>query len=118
GHVLVGDVDVPVVATEVVGPNAALVPEPGCGLGLAGSARGALSLPRHDLEGDVEAGALVACQPHGAGTAASEWPERSVPVEDELSLLKDARGRRHDPASFVAAREGPSRAETVVGRFP
>jgi hypothetical protein len=33
-------------------------------------------------------------------------------------LLKDARRRRHDPASFDGAREGPPPDETVVGRFP
>ena len=45
----------------------------------------------------------------------AEWP---VPIEDELSLLKDARRRRHDPLSFGGAREGPPPDETVVGRFP
>src|SRR5262249_18743166 len=115
GDVLVGDVDVSVVATEVVRADAPLVPQARCCSGLARGPWRALPPPRDDLERDVETGALVACKPHRAGAAAPERSERPVPVEDELSLLEDARGRRHDPESFGAPREGPSRDEQSSG---
>src|SRR6266545_2682791 len=70
GHVLVGDVDMAGVARERVRTQAALVPEGRRSARLALRPRAAVSLARDDLEGDVEARALVACQPDGAAPAA------------------------------------------------
>jgi len=118
GDVFVRDVDVALVSSEVIGANAALVAETCGSFGLARGTRCTLSFPRDDLQSDVEAGAFVTRQPDRPGAAAAERAEWPVPIEDELSLLKDARRRRHDPLSFGGAREGPPPDETVVGRFP
>ena len=75
-----------VVAAEVVGADAALVPQPCRRLGFARGARRALALARDDLERHVEPGALVAREPDGAGAAAAERAQRPVAIEDELSL--------------------------------
>ena len=114
GNVLVGDVDVAVVAAEVVGAHAALVAQARGRLRLAGGARRTLSLAGDDLERDVEAGLLVPGEPHRAGAAATERPERAIAVEDELSLREGDRRRRHGSASFAAARGTSSAAESPV----
>ena len=106
--VLVGDVDVAAVAAEVVGADAALVPEPRRRLHLARRPRGALALARDDLERDLEAGALVPGEPDGAGAAAAERPEGPVAVEDEVGGGKGVRGARHGHRLFAAAGDRPS----------
>ncbi len=85
-HELVGDVDVPGIGAEAVGAQAALVPKARGRLGLALGSIPGLSLARNDLEGDVEAGPLVAGKPDRAGCAAAERPQRAVAVEDELPV--------------------------------
>ena len=72
GDVLVGDVDVTVVAAEPVGADAALVPQARRRLHLPHRTCGALPLARDDLERDLEPRALVAGQPDGARSAATE----------------------------------------------
>ena len=84
GHVLVGDVDVPLVAREVVGPDAPWMAQAGGRLGLALGARSRLALARDDLQGDVEPVRLVAREPDRARAAAPEHAQRPVAAEDEF----------------------------------
>ena len=93
--VLVGDVDVTGVGAEAVRAQAALVPEPRGGLGLALGAVCGLPLPGDDLEGDVEAVSLVAGEPDRAGAAAAERAQRAVAVEDELPARERMSGGGH-----------------------
>ena len=82
--VLVGDVDVRRVARQRDDPLAALVSQ-GCGrAGLALGAVARLAFARDDLQRDVEAGSLVAREPHVAHAARAERPERAVPAEKEV----------------------------------
>ncbi len=85
-NVLVRDVDVPGVPAEVVGPHAALVAQARRGLHLACGARRALALAGDDLQRDVEAGPLVAREPHRARAPATERLQGSIAVEDERSV--------------------------------
>ena len=93
--VLVRDVDVAVVAGEVVGADAALVAQARGRLHLAHRARGALALARDDLQRDLETGPLVAREPDGAGAATAERSERPVAVEDERSVGEGVGSGRH-----------------------
>ena len=93
--VLVGDVHVPVVAAEVVGAHATLVPQAGRRLHLPCRACRALALARHDLERHLEPGALVAREPDGSGAAPAERAERPVAVEDERAVGKGEGSRGH-----------------------
>ena len=86
GHVLVGDIHMTVVTGEVVGADAALVPQSRRGLHLAHRACGPLPLAGDDLQRDFEARALVAGQPDRARAAAPEWTEGPVALEDELAV--------------------------------
>src|SRR5207302_8225690 len=82
GCVLVRHVDVPRVASARVGAEAALVPQPRRDLCFALGPLAGLPVTRDDLQGDVEAGSLVAGEPDGARAAAPERPQRPVAVED------------------------------------
>ena len=88
----------------------------GC-LGLAfGTVRG-FALARHDLQGHVEAGVLVAGEPHRAGCAAPERPQRAVAIEDELPGREYGKSGGHVFVGLAAAGETPSAAfpaEAVV----
>src|SRR5204862_6659862 len=63
-HEFVGDIDVPRVAPERVGTQAAPVAQPCRACLLAPCARGSLPLPGDDLECDVESRVLVSRQPY------------------------------------------------------
>jgi hypothetical protein len=94
-HEFVGDVDVPRVTGERVGAQAARMAQAGrCGR-LALGAGGGLALSGDDLEGDVEARLLVACEPDRSRAAAAEGTERAVPVEDEPAPLERECSVRH-----------------------
>ena len=95
GDVLVGDVDVARVVSDVVRAHAALVAQPACRLSLALGPRGGLALARDDLQRDVEAVALVAGEPDRARSAASEGPHRAIAAEDELVGRWGDRDGRH-----------------------
>ena len=90
-HVLVGDVDVPLVAREGVGPQAARMAQAGGRLGLALRARAGLALARDDLQGDLEPVRLVAREPDRARAAAPERAQRPVAAEDESGAQQRAR---------------------------
>ena len=106
--VLVGDVDVPAVAPEVVGADAPLVAEPRRGLHLPRRPGSALALARDDLQRDLETRPLVPREPDGARAAATEGPEGPVAVEDEVGSGKGVRGTRHGPGLFAVAGDRPS----------
>ncbi len=95
GDVLVGDVDVPGVVTDVVRPHAALVAQTPCRERLTLGSSGGLSLARNDLERDVEARHLVLRKPDGAVPSASEGAYGPVAVEDQLPGGKGMCERRH-----------------------
>ena len=65
GDVLVGDVDMPRVAREGVGAQAARVAQAGRRRSLALRAGGRLPLPRDDLQRDVQPRLLVPREPDG-----------------------------------------------------
>ena len=91
-HVLVGDVDVARVVSDVVGAHAPLVPQPLRGERLALGAGGSLPLAGDDLERDVEPRLLVAGEPDRAVSSAAEGADRAVAPEDELS--EGCKGKR------------------------
>ena len=70
-HVLVGDVDVPVVGCEVENAQAAPVPEPGGRLHFSLRTRSRLALSGNDLQRKLMAGSLVPSQPDRARASAS-----------------------------------------------
>jgi hypothetical protein len=94
--VLVRDVDVTRVGAEPVGPEAALVPEPGGRFSLALRAVRSLPFARDDLERHVQPVALVAREPDRAGAAAAEWAQRPIAVEDELPAWERMSSGGHD----------------------
>ena len=105
--VLVGDVDVPRVAREGVGAQAARVAEAGGGGGLALGPRGGLALAGHDLEGDLEPGLLVAGEPDRPRSTAPERAQRAVSVEDEPGAFERERCIGHG-SELVGGRRGVS----------
>ena len=84
GDVLVGDVDVLVVAGEAERALAVGMAELRGRPRLALGARSGLALARHDLERDLDAELGVVCEPDRAGAAAPERAQRPVAAEDEL----------------------------------
>ena len=86
GHVLVGDVHVPRVPPEPIGALAGTVPKPCRRLRLSFRARRGLSLARDDLQRDVESVLLVAGEPDGSRSPASERSQRPVTAKHELAL--------------------------------
>ena len=107
GDVLVGDVDVRRVARERDDPLAARVAERRRRAGLALGAVARLALARDDLQRDVEAGLLVACEPDLAHAAGAQRAQRAVPAEEEV-----VRSRRRGHGSLVRFREDISFAPT------
>ena len=103
GDVLVRDVDVARVVTDVVRANAAVVAQAACGERLALGARGRLALARDDLQRDVEAVPLVECEPDRAGAAAPERAHGSIAPENELLGGRDGRDGRHRFTLFATA---------------
>src|SRR5438105_1960330 len=85
-NVLVGDVHVARVPAEPIGALAGRMAQPGRRLRLPLGAGGRLALARDDLQSDVEPVALVTSKPDGAGTAASERPQRPIASEHEFAL--------------------------------
>ena len=84
GHVLVRDVDVARIVSDVVRAHAPLVAQPACRQSFTLGAGGSLSFPGDDLQRDVEAGALVAREPDGARAAAPQRTNRAIASENEL----------------------------------
>ncbi len=84
GHVLVCDVDVARIVSDVVRAHAPLVAQPARCQRFTLGAGGGLSFPGDDLQRDVEAGALVAREPDGARAAAPERTNRAIASEHEL----------------------------------
>src|SRR5215217_7286439 len=111
GDVLVRDVDVAPVARLRVDPLAARMAELRGRACLALGARAGFPLARDDLERDVEAVALVACEPDRAGASASEWPDRPVTTEDQLAGGEGAGRSLH-----LLLRFGHARSMSFTGR--
>ena len=111
GDVLVRDVDVVAVARLRVDPLAARMAELRGRARLALGARAGLALARDDLERDVEAVALVACEPHRAGASAAERPDRPVATEDQLAGGEGAGRSLH-----LLLRFGHARSMSFTGR--
>src|SRR5581483_6613464 len=125
GEVLVGDVDVPLVAGERVRAHAGGVPEVRGGGRLALGARAGGAGPRDDLQRDVAVALLVARVPDGAHPAAAERAQGPVADEHEPAAGRVSRSLRHPVNSFPARAETPSvakdlatlaRIETASGR--
>jgi hypothetical protein len=81
-HVLVGDVDVLVVALEGERAQAPGMAKPGRGLHLPLSPRPGLAFSRDDLERDVACGPFVPHEPDRARTSAAERPQGPESPED------------------------------------
>ena len=94
-HELVRDVDVPGIAREGVGAQAARMAQLRGRLGLALGARGGLPLAGDDLEGDLEPRLLVPREPDRPRAAASERAQRPVPAEHEPAPFERESGVRH-----------------------
>src|SRR6185437_14259396 len=92
---LVGDVDVPRIPREGIGPEAARMPELGRGGSLALGARGGLPFAGDDLQRDVEARLLVAGEPHRARAAAPERAEGPVAIQNEPVAFERERSVGH-----------------------
>ena len=109
GDVLVGDVDVPLVARQRVGAQAGRVAELRGGRRLALGARAGRSRPRARSSarprGPVCSSSRV---PDGAHAAAAERPQGPVPAEDQARCrVCGCRGLRHPADSFRAGRRSP-----------
>ena len=95
GHVLVGDVDVARVVTDVVRANTAFVTQAAGRERLSLGPRRRLSFARDDLQRDVEPVALVEREPDGAGASAPERAHGPIAAENELLGGWDSRDGRH-----------------------
>ena len=111
GHVLVGDVDVARVPVEPVGAQAALVPQPCRRQRLALGPRRRFALARDDLERDLEAGALVTCEPDRARAAAAERAQGPIPLRQRARWWKGQAPPRPRDLGF-----SPVRSESCAGR--
>ena len=105
GDVLVRDVRVLGVRSEISGFQAALVVEARRGLVLALGARGRLSFTRDDLERDLVALELVPGEPDGARAAAAERLDGAVATEDQFILRDSDGGGRHRTVPWPRARK-------------
>ena len=107
GDVLVGDVDVALVARERVGAQAGRVLELGGGGRLALRARAGGAGAGDDLERDLAVLALVEGVPDRAHPAAAERPQRPVAAEHEAVRSSVSRGLRHPRDTFPAGGRTP-----------
>ena len=106
-HVLVGDVDVALVAGKGVGAQAVWMPKlGGCGR-LALGPRPGGSGSRNDLERDLSVSLQVAGVPDRPHPAAAERAQRAVAAEDEPARGCCCRGLRHPGESFRVDGETP-----------
>ena len=95
GHVLVRDVDVARIVSDVVSAHTSFVAQPARRQSFTLGAGGGLSFAGDDLQRDVEARALVAGEPDGARAAASQRTDRPIATEDELVGGGGDRDGRH-----------------------
>ena len=90
----VGDVDVPLVAGQGEGPQAARMAQHRRRIDLALGARAGLALPLDDLQRDVAARLFVVGEPDRAAAPAAERPERPVAAQHQV-VLGERDGRLH-----------------------
>jgi hypothetical protein len=97
--VLVGDVDVAIVALEVERAQAPRVAKPGRGLHLSLGSRPGFAFSGDDFERDITSRALVSHEPDRTGPPAAERSKRPVAAKDEM-IVVEGDGALHRPRAL------------------